>query len=195
MAANDNLSNRQFPEIAASEARGDSRPVTSEEFQGLARRGSEQISQMAANASPTHGLNSHWPGVKAHAFGEAQKSWGGVTVNTHTGKALATNADKYAITAKHPGQETISMPEHVNQQQFSQHMNQARKAFPQLSHEGHHLGVFHDDEKGTIDIDPVVVVNKREDVDTIGAATRAIGGAYHFKSGDGFWPPHVKDEG
>jgi len=30
-------------------------------------------------------------------------------------------------------------------------------------------------------------------VEQVGSYTRAIGGAYHFKSGNGFWPPHVAE--
>jgi hypothetical protein len=53
--------------------------------------------------------------------------------------------------------------------------------------------VFHDDENHRIDIDPVLVVTNRADVDTIGAATHAIGGAYNFSDGNGYWPPHVAE--
>jgi hypothetical protein len=44
---------------------------------------------------------------------------------------------------------------------------------------------------GRIDIDPVTVLDTLQEVETIGAWTHAIGGAYGFASGDGFWPPHV----
>jgi hypothetical protein len=39
----------------------------------------------------------------------------------------------------------------------------------------------------------VLVVNNLDDVESVGAYTHAIGGAYHFQSGDGFWPPHIAD--
>jgi hypothetical protein len=39
----------------------------------------------------------------------------------------------------------------------------------------------------------VLVVDTAAEVEQIGAYTRAVGGAYHFRSGDGYWPPHVAE--
>ena len=44
-----------------------------------------------------------------------------------------------------------------------------------------------------IDIDPVAIVDSVDQVERVGAYTRAIGGAYRFSDGNGYWPPHVPD--
>lgn len=71
-------------------------------------------------------------------------------------------------------------------------MDEAKTRFADiLQRQTHFLGVFHDDDNGRIDIDPVLVVPKSSQVETIGAASHAIGGAYNFRDGLGYWPPHV----
>lgn len=122
------------------------------------------------------------------------KPWGGATIDSHTGKALPQGANVWAITVKGKGSKTVSVREGASAEEFGAAMDKAKAQFgPVLERQSHHLGVFHDDENHRIDIDPVIIVRKRADVDTIGAASRSIGGAYHFKSGDGFWPPHVAE--
>ena len=78
--------------------------------------------------------------------------------------------------------------------EFDEAMNIALAKYgKQLAKGGSYLGVFHDDDLNRIDIDPVTVLDSLREVETIGAYTHAIGGAYHFASGDGFWPPHVPE--
>lgn len=151
---------------------------------------------MKANASPIKGLDDNWASIKASAYGEVKKSWGGATIDSHTGKALPDGADQYALTVKGKGHETVSVPENATRAQFDAAMDKAKETFrPILEREGHHLGVFHDDVHKRIDIDPVIVTPNRADVDTIGAASHSIGGAYNFKDGNGYWPPHVSEGG
>jgi hypothetical protein len=89
---------------------------------------------------------------------------------------------------------SISVPEHASFADYSRAMDEAKSLFrPALERRSFYLGIFHDDELHRIDLDPVAVVDSIADVESIGAYTRAIGGAYHFKSGDGFWPPHVAE--
>ena len=180
--------------ITASEARGNSRPVSEEEFDALADEGDAMLAERLKNRAPIHPLNDErtWNNIKDDAYSEALKSWGGATIDPHTGRALPQGADKYAITVKKAGMETISVREHPTPEEFHSAMDQAKERYRSvLENQGSHLGVFHDDENHRIDIDPVVVVDTLHEVEAIGAATHAIGGAYHFKSGDGFWPPHV----
>lgn len=180
-----------FKVITADQARGDSRPVSVEEFNRLARRGQEQLDQFAKNASPIDGLDRDWDSVKRAAWTEAQKSWGGATIDAHTGKPLSQGENKYAITVK-GGRETVSVPDSASQADFDTAMGTAKERFRDiLERESHYLGVFHDDDTGRIDIDPVLVVSKSSDVETIGAASYSIGGAYNFRDGLGYWPPHV----
>ena len=198
-----------FPVIHESEARGDSRAVSHEEFQGIAQKGAEYLHGTERTQS-TKGLDADWEGIKNKAYKAAQGSWGGVTINSHTGHDVAEGLDaaaeagrlhpgegqgldRYAVTARKPGQEQIRLHENANPEQFGAAMDRARTHYDQLGNRGHHLGVFHDDAEHAIDIDPVVVVRDRKTAEQVGAATRNVGGAYHFASGDGFFPPHVKD--
>lgn len=183
-----------FKVITKAEARGDSRPVSYAEFQRLASIGQRQLDAMAANASPTTGLDKNWTQLKAKAYAQILKPWGGATIDSHTGQPLPQGANKYAITVKPQGLSTVSIHEGASAAEFSKAMDLARQRFGSvLEREGHHLGVFHDDENHRIDFDPVIVVTKRSDVDTIGAATHAIGGAYNFSDGNGYWAPHVAE--
>lgn len=190
------LDNARHPIITASEARGDSRPVSREEFQRLATRGQEQLDAFKKNASPTTGLDddANWAKLKNDTWNEVQKEWGGATIDSHTGQALPQGANKYAITVKDRGLDTMSIRIDASRDEFDAMMDQAKNEFGDvLAREKHHLGVFRDDDMGRIDFDPVLVVEKRADVDTIGAASRSIGGAYNFSDGNGYWPPHVAE--
>lgn len=182
---------RTFKVITADQARGDSRPVSAEEFQRLARVGQSQLDQFAKNKSPHTGLDQNWDAIKVESYAEVTKSWGGATIDAHTGKTLPQGENKYAITVK-SGLETVSVSETASKQEFDAAMNQAKSQFSSiLQRESHYLGVFHDDDAGRIDIDPVLVVSKSKDVETIGAASHAVGGAYNFRDGLGYWPPHI----
>lgn len=194
MSATHVLSGSQFFEpIRASEARGDSRPVSHAEFQEIAGRGQALLHHLAANPGGTRGLDRHWDEIKSSAYQAAQEPWGGVTVKASTGRALNTRANAYAVTARHPGQAQIHVPVGASHEEFGAAMDRARETYPQLGNKGHHLGVFHDVDEGRIDIDPVVVVRRKDQAHQIAAATRSLGGAYHFRSGNGTWGPHVKD--
>lgn len=191
--AKQRAANRTFKVITATQARGDSRPVSHDEFQRLARVGQSQLDEFARLKSPHTGLDEHWSKIKSESYAEVVKPWGGATIDSHTGKALPQGANAYAITVK-SGQQTVSVHEHATEVEFSSAMDKAKKQFSTiLQRQSHYLGVFHDDENHRIDIDPVLVVTKRSDVDTIGAASHSIGGAYNFSDGNGYWPPHVAE--
>lgn len=180
--------------ITPDEARGNSRPVSVDEFNTLADRGKAMLDHMRANSSPTTGLDRNWDALKGSTYGEVRKSWGGATIDAHTGVPLLSTADRYALSVKPEGMATVSIPESASRQEFDRAMEQARTKFrPLLEHQSSYLGVFHDDDNNRIDIDPVVVVNTPDEVEAIGAYTHAIGGAYHFASGDGYFPPHVAE--
>jgi hypothetical protein len=57
------------------------------------------------------------------------------------------------------------------------------------------LGAFRDYDNNRIDIDPVAVVKTTAEVESIGAFTHAVGGAYDFSAGDGYFLPHVSSTG
>lgn len=182
------------PPITRDEARDGARPVSEAEFQALAREGLNQLGVMAANRKPITGLDRHWDQIKAETHAKVLQSWGGATIDAHTGVALPDGADKYALTVKPHGLKPVSIHENPTEAEFSAAMDRAREQFRgELEKGSHYLGIFHDDDEGRIDIDPVVVVDSLHEVETIGSYTHAIGGAYHFKSGDGFWPPYVAE--
>lgn len=175
--------------------RGLSRPVDPDEFEQLRQEGARRYAQFANETQPTWGLDVNWPGLIDQAYRETREPWGGLTIDSHTGQPLRGDADVYALTVKEPGHSTVSIPANANSEQFAAVMNHARDKFKSLLERSHHhLGIFHDADLGRIDFDPTIIVDNPHDVETIGAHTNAIGGAYHFKSGDGYWPPHVPHE-
>lgn len=173
-------------------ARGNSRPVSEAEFHQLAAEGKQRLHAIQHASWSTDGLHASWPQVKEQTWAEVQKSWGGATVDPRTGKALPQGADKFAMSIKPTGLDTTSIPETASREQFSQAMDAALAKYgKQLAKGGSYLGIFHDDDLHRIDIDPVTVLDSLREVETIGAYTHAIGGAYRFSDGNGYWPPHV----
>jgi hypothetical protein len=181
--------------ITADEARGNSRPVDADEFHAVASQGRDLLNGMAGNTQPMSGLMTKLDTIKAATWAQVQKPWGGATINPWTGEMLPDGVDKYALSVKAPGVKSISIPEDTSQQTFERILDEAIVKFrPQLEQSNHYLGVFHDDENGRIDIDPVVVVDNASQAEAIGAYTHNIGGSYHFATGNGHFPPHVADE-
>lgn len=183
------------------------------QFGELASRGQAQLHDMEAatprnakvfgqTASTYTGPDQQgvWGGVKKQAYEWSRPEWGGGTFDAKTGNDVSFNTpDAHAVTVRMPGQETISVPHDLNEEQFGAHMDRARKTYSkQLAQPGHYLGVFHDTDLGRVDIDPVVVSSGANEQEgrakamEIAAATHSTGGAYHFASGEGVWPPHVE---
>jgi hypothetical protein len=112
-------------------------------------------------------------------YGKVQESWGGATVNQVTGKEVPQGADKYAVATT----ATTTLPENATYDQF-------KSAVDNVVSQGNskYVGVFHDDVKGTIDINGATVTTKAG-VDRLYAAGNPVtGGAYHFATGEGYWP-------
>jgi hypothetical protein len=171
--------------ITADEARGNSRPVTRAEFDRIAAEGKRRYDAMKDAGSPPTWLDENFDAVTETAWQAVQNEWGGITVDTHTGRFVPDGVDQFALTVKDAGQDSVSIPLDADEQLFDAAMVEARRRFDaQLSRAQHHLGVFRD-------IDPVLVVDTLHEVETIGAYTHAIGGAYYFADGNGYWPPHV----
>jgi hypothetical protein len=169
------------------------RGVSREEFTALANEGHARLAQFRRDGGPPAGLDRNMQAVKDHAYEQVQSEWGGGTYDAHTGKPLAGNEDKYALTVKPPGVDSVSVRIGATREEMDAGIDEARQRFDgQLQGQQAHLGVFRDEDSGRIDIDPVLVVDNHHDVETIGSATHAVGGAYHFASGDGFWPPYIE---
>lgn len=154
-------------------------------------------------------MDAHWGHIKDQAYELAKQPWGGATINGRTGKMRGDTADEvdskvgsntgfghgdYAITNRAPHEDVISIPTSARREEFHSAMDRAKEKYPQIGNSGGHLGVFHDVDKGSIDIDPVLMVHTPDEVEKVGAYTRAVGGAYHFQSGNGYFPPHVKSQ-
>ena len=122
--------------------------------------------------------------AKALAYAETRKSWGGCTIHQVTGEWVAQGIDAYAVSIARTDAETISVPADASYAEFSEAFD---KALAQFGH-ATYLGIFHDDEKGTVDFDPTEVVPTRADVDALAESYPVTGGAYHFQTGDGYWP-------
>jgi hypothetical protein len=172
--------------------RGQTRAVTPEQYAQIAEDGRQRYEQYSAHADGTGGMDAAWPQLREHAWNEAQQPWGGTTINAATGQPIQGTPDAYALTVRKPGALSVSVPGDANREQFMGAMDQARQQFdPELQRQGHHLGVFHDADLNRIDFDPVFVTPDRNESEAIGAYTRNVGGAYHYATGDGFWPPYV----
>lgn len=166
-----------------------SRQVSRDEYQTLAGQGRQYLEGLAGKSSH-RGLDKNWDSITSSAHAASSEPWGGATYNAKTGKPLSPGANSYAVTAKEPGQAQISVKPGAKPEEFQAAMSKARESMPAHAT---HLGVFHDADKGRVDIDPVTVVNSRQKVEQVGAYTQAKGGAFHFRSGNGYYPPHVEE--
>jgi hypothetical protein len=181
--------------IGAEDKRGNARPVSRNEFALVAGEGKSILDGLRATATPPTGLTDNLDAIKASTYEEVQKSWGGTTIDSHTGQALASDADKYAVTVKPAGLESVSVGENPTAEEWSQAMDTAMARFGDtLASQSHYLGTFHDDDLKRIDIDPVVVVDTKQQSEAIGAYTHNIGGAYNFADGNVYWPPYVDEK-
>lgn len=214
MAASDNLGG-QFAPIHRSDlpdlptAHASSKPVSHDEFQAQAARGQSRLDKMRSNKQDTSAMHAPdtWNAMVDHAYQATREPWGGATYNPRTASAVDFHRpDKFALTVREPNESPISVHPAANRQQFGAAMEQARAEYgTRLTGQNHYLGAFHDADAGRIDLDPTVVVGDPsrkhrmhkglEASQEIMAATHALGGAYHFASGDGFWPNHVSDGG
>lgn len=188
---------KTFQIITEAEARGTeqgvSRAVSAEEFQTMAATGRAQLDTMEGQPTPATGLTGDsLDAVKASTYAACQEPWGGATIDAHTGEALVTKANVFAVTARPEGDDPISVPIGSSKDTFNAAMDTAVARYqPLLQGPTAYLGVFRDEDENRIDIDPVVTVTSRGEADNIGAATHAIGGAYNFMDGWGYFPPHV----
>lgn len=213
-----NMNQKQFTPIRRGDlpdlptVHKDSRAVSPAEFQTAAQRGQAHLNRLAAKGQSTSALSD--PTSRTHvadtAFAATREEWGGGTYSPATGKSVNFRSPaKFAVTVRDPADPGISIPNVANREQFGNAMDEAHKRYAgQLARGSHYLGIFHDPTKqvgghtGAIDFDPVAVVGGkggfekgRQQAKEVMSATHALGGAYHFASGDGFWPDHVIEGG
>ena len=183
----------KVPHITKDEARGDSKPVTASEFEKLHSQGKDKYDSLLADTRPAKAFDSspHWQAVKSLAFDSVQESWGGQTIDPATGAAIDPK-DGYSLSIKSPEQKQLSVSENASEDDFAAMMDHAKEVYAdKLKGSQVYLGVFRDNNNHRIDIDPVAIVQSKDDVDALGAYTHAIGGAYEFATGNGHFPPHV----
>lgn len=115
------------------------------------------------------------------AYERCQQSWGGATLNTATNQFVPDNATGYVFATG----DTVEIPESADYQAFTDAVDKIYANNPTAEY----VGFFHDDVKGTIDLNPVSYVKTREEVDQAYADGNPIdGGAYELHTGDGYWP-------
>lgn len=195
------ISQQEFRPILASENEdigeglNRSAELTYDQYQRMARRGAKKLRQWRERPTGTEGLDDAWNSLVEDSWQRVQEEWGGATINASTGRHVPDNADAYSVTVRDPGMGTIAIPIGSSREEFVTAMRRARHEYePVLNSRFGHFGVFRNETTGMIEFDPTLVLQGRSQVDEIGTATHAQGGAYHFASGKGYWIPHVKDE-
>lgn len=172
------------------EGQGRSQPMSAEQFSAYAQKGQQTLDALK---TPVKGAGVYTaPGATEAAFQATRQPWGGATMRPGDFTAQATTPDQYAVSAKAPGQQSVTVPASVNQEQFSQAFSQAKQQFRPQLRAGANLGAFHNANTGNVEFDPSHIVTGEETAKQVGAATNAVGGAYHFGSGQGVFPPHVE---
>jgi hypothetical protein len=169
------------------------RAVSGDEFAALAARGKARLGALRADRETPAVLNGpDWQNIKDEGWAAVQQEWGGATTDVHTGERV-TGGDRYAITMRPTGSQTVTVPIGATRDEFDQAMEEARKRWEHNVFTMHqaNIGVFRNDDTGFYEIDPVLVVDNVDDVETIGAYAHSSGGAYNFGDGLGYWPPYV----
>jgi hypothetical protein len=119
--------------------------------------------------------------IEARVYIQTRVPWGGDTITIATGQSYDGPKDAYACATNN----TMSIPEDAEFDVFAEAFETALYRF---MGKATYLGIFHDDDKGTIDFDAVEVVNSKEEVDALNVIRPVKGGAYHFLTGNGYWP-------
>jgi hypothetical protein len=118
--------------------------------------------------------------MKQIAYRRANEPWGGATIR-HDGFMVDNRADAYAVAIS----PTTSIHESASFDLFVSAFDSVLADMGDATY----IGVFHDNAKSTIDFNLVTVVSTRDEVDALYAAGHPMpGGAYHFATGDGYYP-------
>lgn len=191
---------------------GPSREISAAEAQQMGEQGRRLYDMRMAHATDTVDLTSEdfikqmYAATHTSAYGgEADGLYGGGTLDTHTGKFIPVGKDQadenlWAVTSKPrttAAKNTINVDPSLPYAKFKQQWLKAVKQWgPQLRMNEAGLGIFHDEINGkrVIEIDPTLITHSVADTEAIGQYTHATGGAFHFKSFDGYWVPHVRDD-
>jgi hypothetical protein len=168
--------------------------MTRAEFQASAARGEDIVNSAIANGSPPVNMMT---GANIQAAVDASKEeWGGVTIDAHGGGVVSAHGDDpLSVSMRDAGQGSVIVSAAAvaaDPGALMAAMQQAQTQFAdQLSAQGAALGMFRDMTTGTVQFDPVLVVQGVSTARDVGAYTGATGGAYRFSDGNGYWPGHV----
>jgi hypothetical protein len=124
----------------------------------------------------------------ASAYREVSRSWGGLTVSLDTLESVPDGTDAYAVSIRPAEVPAVTLPETASFAEFTHGFTVALLRFGALAESVPYLGIWHDDEHHVIELDPVAVVATRAEVDALGAIYPVVGGAYHFATGNGYYP-------
>jgi len=170
------------------------RAVSPEEFALLSDEGRAKLESFRQDSAPPEGLDKNFDALTDQAFKDTREPWGGMTIDARSGKPVDPGKEAYALSVKN-GVASVTIPADSDEATFKKAMKEARERFDNdLRYKQISLGIFHDDDTGQIEFDPVLVVDNLHDVDTIGSYTHAVGGAYGFHDGNGYWPPYVEEK-
>ena len=116
----DPITTHELPDLTSARA---SREVSPSDFQQIAQRGHDRLERMNGEIHDIHPLTNNLTAASQAAYKAAKEPWGGQTINPRSGQAVDFHyPDKYAMAARDPGQEPVTMPSSVNYQQFREHM-------------------------------------------------------------------------
>jgi hypothetical protein len=189
--------NLKYPELDARAMPGTNSPLMSrQEFQASAARGEDIVNNAIANGSPPVNMMT---GANIQATVDAvQEKWGGITIDAHGGgivSQVTQPPDPVSVSMRAEGQSSVVISAAMGTADpgtLMAAMQQGQSQFAdQLSAQGAALGVFRDELSGTIQIDPVLVVQGIATARDVGAFTGATGGAFRFVDSFGYYPGHV----
>lgn len=128
--------------------------------------------------------------TKQIAFKRCQANWGGATLNVRTEEFVANDYDGYAYAIS----DTVSVCDRVTFAEFASTLDKVVNAWLEDG-DVSYIGFFHDNTKGTIDINVAFVVDSKSKVDeAFDMGIKMLGGAYHFLTGNGYWPQGRPEE-
>jgi hypothetical protein len=186
--------NLKYPELTMRDmsAGGTNSPLmTRQEFQASAARGEDIVHNAIANGSKPDDMMT--PANVQAVVDASKQEWGGVTIDAHGGGIVAAHGDDpLSVSMRNAGQGSVTIPITSDPAALTTAMQQAQTQFAdQLAAQGAALGMFRDEDAGTVQFDPVIVVQGVAAARDVAAFTRATGGAFRFSDGNGYWSGHV----
>ena len=114
-------------------------------------------------------------------YERTRQPWGGATVRQSDGWLVPDGTDAYAVAVT----DTVSIPDTASYEQFVSAYDQSRAQFADAPY----IGIFHDDMLNVIEFNGVTICPDTPCVDDLHKhGVPMPGGAYHFASGNGYWP-------